>query len=64
MESNNRELLEGIVNLRLRLISEYSGLRDYKNNKNALMKEEDHALALHSTIVEIDALLKGLVEFE
>ena len=64
MESNNRELLEGIVNLRLRLISEYSGLRDYKNNKNALMKEEDHALALHSTIVEIDALLEGLVEFE
>ena len=64
MESNNRELLEGIVNLRLRLISEYSGLRDYKNNKNALMKEEDHALALHSTIVEIDTLLEGLVEFE
>ncbi len=60
----NEQLIDGIVNLRTDLINHYNNLRDYKQNKNALMKEEDHARKLHSTIVEIDRLLEGLVSFE
>ena len=58
------QLIEGIVRIRTDLINHYSNLRDYKQNKNALMKEEDHARKLHSTIVELDRLLEGLVSFE
>ena len=60
----NEQLVEGIIKLRTDLIAHYNKLKDYKQNKNALMKEEDHARKLHSTIVEIDRLLEGLVSFE
>ena len=60
----NNELLQEVVNLRQRLILEFSRIRDYKQNKNALMKEQDHAMSLHGIIVEIDKMLEGKVDFE
>jgi hypothetical protein len=62
--SVNKEVIEGLVNVRVSLIEKYNKLKDYKQNKNALMKEEDYAFFLHSTIVKIDKLLKGHVEFD
>jgi len=60
MEKNE---IEKLVNLRLDLISRFEKLRDYKSNKNAIMKEYDHAKVIHETIVKIDELLKEHVNF-
>lgn len=60
MEKND---LEKILELRTQLIQHYERLRDYKTNKNALMKEVDHAQRVHETIVAIDNILKPHVDF-
>ena len=58
------ELVQEIVSLRQRLILDFTRLKDYKQNKNALMKEHDHAMSLHGIIVEIDRILEGKVNFD
>lgn len=60
MEKENIKIL---VELRTKLIEQFNQLRDYKNNKNAIMKEVDCARILDFTITEIDKALKGNVEF-
>ena len=60
----DKEFLQLIVDLRQRLVTEFSRIKDYKQNKNALIKEADYAESVHSTIVEIDSMLKGKVDFE
>lgn len=60
----DKELLQSVVDLRQRLVFEFGKLRDYKQNKNALIKEQDYAMSLHGIVVEIDAMLKGKVDFE
>jgi len=56
--------IQAMITLRSKLIAEFTKLRDYKNNKNAIMKEVDCARMLHDTIVAIDAILKEKVEFK
>ena len=58
-----KEEVQILVNLRQKVLEQYSRLRDYKNNKNAIMKEVDHARSLHDVIVEIDKALKNHVNF-
>jgi len=58
-----KEEIEILVNLRQKTIEKFSRLRDYKNNTNAIMKEIEHARALHDVIVEIDKVLKEHVNF-
>jgi hypothetical protein len=58
-----KEEIEILVNLRQKTLEKFSRLRDYKNNKNAIMKEINHAKALHEVIVEIDKVLKEHVTF-
>tara|TARA_A100001011_G_C14070205_1_gene739941 strand:- start:565 stop:750 length:186 start_codon:yes stop_codon:yes gene_type:complete len=60
----DRKEIEELVSLRAILIKEFTRLRDYKNNKNAIMKEVDCARILDSTIKKIDSLLTGKVEFK
>ena len=55
--------IEKIVLLRKELITKFEALKDYKNNKNAIMKEFEHAKVLHETIVALDNLLKAHVKF-
>lgn len=55
--------IEKIVLLRKELITKFEALKDYKNNKNAIMKEFEHAKVLHETIVALDNLLKEHVKF-
>tara|TARA_Y100001937_G_scaffold125025_1_gene190911 strand:+ start:610 stop:795 length:186 start_codon:yes stop_codon:yes gene_type:complete len=52
-----------LVELRTVLINKFSSLKDYKGNKNAIMRERDHAMVLHETIVKIDDVLKDYVKF-
>ena len=58
-----KEEIEVLVNLRQKTLEKFNRLRDYKNNTNAIMKEVDHARALHDVIVEIDKVLKEHVNF-
>jgi hypothetical protein len=58
-----KEELEILVNLRQKTIERFNRLRDYKNNKNAIMKEIEHARLLHEVVVEIDKILKSHVSF-
>jgi len=55
--------LDKLLELRKSLIDHYQALRDYKSNKNALIKEVDHAARIHWTIVQIDNILKDHVSF-
>ena len=58
-----KEELETLVNLRQSIIAKFNRLKDYKQNKNAIMREIEHAELLHSIIVEIDKVLKEHVNF-
>jgi len=60
---DNQEI-KSLIALRTKLIQEFERLRDYKNNKNAIMKEMECARILHFTITELDNMLKGKVEFK
>jgi hypothetical protein len=52
-----------LVQLRQKLISEYHGRKDWKSNKNAIMREMEHVELVHSVIKKIDEILSGHVEF-
>ena len=55
--------IKKIVTLRQRIIEKFTKLRDYKNNKNAIMKEVDHAKTLHDIISGLDQILEEHVNF-
>ena len=59
-----KQEVESLVLLRQKLIQEFTRLRDYKNNKNAIMKEVECARILHFAITELDKSLASHVEFE
>ena len=59
----NKKEVKEIVELRQKLIRRFESLRDYKNNKNAIMKEFEHARLIHEVIVSLDKILKGHVDF-
>ena len=59
-----KQIIESIVKLRSELIKEFEKLRDYKGNKNAVMREIDHAKIVHTTITRLDIILKEHVNFE
>ncbi len=55
--------IELLVNLRQQTLEKFNRLRDYKNNTNAIMKEIEHARALHDIITGLDNVLKDHVNF-
>jgi len=59
----DKKELQELVNLRMQLIGEFKKLKDYKSNKNAIMRELDHVKLIEATIVKIDAILSGHVTF-
>ena len=59
----NENEINKLVSLRIKLIKYYEKTKDYRNNKNAIMREIDHAKILHEAIVGIDSVLKEHVEF-
>ena len=58
-----KEEISVLVDIRQKTLDRFNRLRDYKNNVNAIMKEMDHARALHDVIVELDKVLKEYVTF-
>ena len=58
-----KEELEALVSLRQDLIAKFTRLKDYKGNKNAIMREVDHAKIVHETITRLDAILAEHVSF-
>jgi len=59
----DRSDLEIILRLRQELIESHFKCRDYKSNKNAIMRELDHVKLLESSIRQIDSFIKKYVEF-
>ena len=59
-----KQEIVNLVQLRTELIKEFEKLRDYKNNKNAIMKEVEHARVIHATITRLDNILKEHVKFD
>ena len=60
MEETIRELID----IRQFLIEKFEKCKDYKQNKNAIMREVDHAKIIHEAIVKLDNILKEHVEFK
>ena len=58
-----KEEIDALVSLRQNLIEKFDRLKDYKNNKNAIMREVDHAKLVHEVVVKIDKILKDHVNF-
>jgi hypothetical protein len=59
-----KQEVASLVQLRTELIKEFEKLRDYKNNKNAVMKEMDHAKLVYTMINRLDIILEGHVNFQ
>jgi|GEM_PF-2994939 23S rRNA maturation mini-RNase III len=59
-----KEEVEYLVAMRSYLIEKFEKSTDYHQNKNAIMREVDHAEILHTTIVKLDEILKNYVNFE
>lgn len=62
MEINNEDL-QKVLKLRQFMISQFLKCKDYKNNKNAIMREFDHAEVLNESIKQLDEFLKKYVQF-
>ena len=60
----SEEEIKELVEIRQFLIEKYQRVKDYRQNKNAIMREWDHAELVHATIVKLDNLLKNYVNFE
>jgi len=62
--SINQEEINRLVEIRSFLIKNHSRYRDYKSNKNAIMKEADHILVVEKAIKDLDKFLKEYVDFK
>lgn len=62
MEINNDDL-QRMIKIRSELILAYSKCKDYKNNKNAIMREIDHVNVLVTAIKDLDTILGKFVKF-
>lgn len=60
----NDNEVKSLVALRTSLIKQFNKCKDYRSNKNAIMREMDHAKIVHETVVEIDKILKEYVKFD
>ena len=58
------EEIDSLVRLRTQLIERYNKLKDFRQNRNAIMRELDHAEVLHETIVSLDSVLREHVKFD
>ena len=59
----SQEEIQKLVSIRTLLIEEFSKRKDWKNNRNAIMREIDHVEIIEKTIKQIDVILSGHVTF-
>jgi hypothetical protein len=60
----SQEDINRLVEIRSFLIQNHSRYRDYKSNRNAIMKEADHILVVEKAIKDLDKFLKEYVDFK
>ena len=58
-----KEEIDALVAIRVELIKDYIRCKDYKQNKNAIMREVDHIAVLERTIKSLDKVLSSHVNF-
>jgi hypothetical protein len=58
-----KEKLQKLIELRMTLIREFQKRKDWKSNKNAIMREIELVELLNTSIKEIDLILEGEVTF-
>tara|TARA_R110000765_G_scaffold259258_1_gene359442 strand:+ start:180 stop:365 length:186 start_codon:yes stop_codon:yes gene_type:complete len=57
------EKIQKLIELRTILIKDFHRRKDWKSNKNAIMREIEHVELLNETIKQIDGILEGNVTF-
>ena len=59
----SQEEIQKLVDVRMMLIKEFQQRKDWKNNRNAIMREVEHIEVIESAIKQIDGILTGHVTF-
>tara|TARA_B100000287_G_C20511956_1_gene733415 strand:- start:116 stop:301 length:186 start_codon:yes stop_codon:yes gene_type:complete len=59
----NQEEIQKLVDLRMTLMNAFFSRKDYKSNRNAIMREIEHVEILNNTIKELDEILAKYVNF-
>jgi len=59
----SQEEIQKLVEIRMSLLQDFQKRKDWRNNRNAIMRELDHIEVLGEAIKQIDALLSGHVTF-
>ena len=57
------QLIKELIEIRTELIKKHTKCRDYKSNKNAIMREIEYVAVLETTIKSLDKALQGHVNF-
>ena len=55
--------IQKLVEVRMMLLRSFEKHKDWRNNKNAIMREIDHVETIGEAIKQIDTLLSGHVTF-
>ena len=59
----SQEEIQKLVDVRMMLLKSFDKHKDWRSNKNAIMRELDHIEIVGEAIKQIDALLSGHVTF-
>tara|TARA_B100001093_G_scaffold520343_1_gene614870 strand:- start:2989 stop:3174 length:186 start_codon:yes stop_codon:yes gene_type:complete len=59
----SQEEIQKLVEVRMMLLQSFTKHKDWRNNKNAIMREIDHIETVGEAIKKIDVLLSGHVTF-
>ena len=59
----SQEEIQKLVDLRMMLLQDFQKRKDWRSNKNAIMRELDHIELVGEAIKQIDVLLSGHVTF-
>lgn len=59
----SQEEIKKLVEVRMMLINDFKKRKDWKGNKNAIMREIECVDLVRETIKQIDAILSGHVTF-
>ena len=59
----SQEEIQKLVELRTMLLQDFSKFKDWKGNRNAIMREVEHVEVISEAIKQIDAILSGHVTF-
>ena len=59
----SQEEIQKLVNLRAMIIENFEKCKDWRSNRNAIMREVEHVEVLSEAVKQIDAILSGHVTF-